>query len=160
MLAFVWAEDENGLIGKNGTLPWKLPNDLNFFKEITMDGTIVMGRKTFEGMNKRLLPGRQTIVLTRQTDYDGNGAEVLLDKETILQDAKEDDMYIIGGSDIFELFLDDVDVLYQTKIHETFEGDTYFPKVDWDKFQLKKSVEGSLDENNIYPHTFSLFIRK
>lgn len=160
MLAFVWAEDENGLIGKNGTLPWKLPNDLNFFKEITMDGTIVMGRKTFEGMNKRLLPGRQTIVLTRQTDYDGNGAEVLLDKETILQDAKEDDMYIIGGSDIFELFLDDVDVLYQTKIHETFEGDTYFPKVDWDKFQLKKSVEGSLDQNNIYPHTFSLFIRK
>ena len=160
MLAFVWAEDENGLIGKNGTLPWKLPNDLKFFKEITMDGTIVMGRKTFEGMNKRLLPGRQTIVLTRQTDYDGNGAEVLLDKETILQDAKEDDMYIIGGSDIFELFLDDVDVLYQTKIHETFEGDTYFPKVDWDKFQLKKSVEGSLDENNIYPHTFSLFIRK
>ena len=160
MLAFVWAEDENGLIGKNGTLPWKLPNDLKFFKEITMDGTIVMGRKTFEGMNKRLLPGRQTIVLTRQTDYDGNGAEVLLDKETILQDAKEDDMYIIGGSDIFELFLDDVDVLYQTKIHETFEGDTYFPKVDWDKFQLKKSVEGSLDQNNIYPHTFSLFIRK
>lgn len=160
MLAFVWAEDENGLIGKNGTLPWKLPNDLNFFKEITMDGTIVMGRKTFEGMNKRLLPGRQTIVLTRQSGYDGNGAEVLLDKETILQDAKEDDMYIIGGSDIFELFLDDVDVLYQTKIHETFEGDTYFPKVDWDKFQLKKSVEGSLDENNIYPHTFSLFIRK
>lgn len=160
MLAFVWAEDENGLIGKNGTLPWKLPNDLKFFKEITMDGTIVMGRKTFEGMNKRLLPGRQTIVLTRQSGYDGNGAEVLLDKETILQDAKEDDMYIIGGSDIFELFLDDVDVLYQTKIHETFEGDTYFPKVDWDKFQLKKSVEGSLDENNIYPHTFSLFIRK
>lgn len=160
MLAFVWAEDENGLIGKNGTLPWQLPNDLKFFKEITMDGTIVMGRKTFEGMNKRLLPGRQTIVLTRQTGYDGNGAEVLLDKETILQDAKEDDIYIIGGSDIFKLFLDDVDVLYQTKIHETFEGDTYFPKMDWDKFQLKKSVEGSLDENNTYPHTFSLFIRK
>ncbi|MCQ9209063.1 dihydrofolate reductase [Granulicatella seriolae] len=160
MLAFVWAEDENGLIGKNGTLPWTLPNDLKFFKEITMDGTIVMGRKTFEGMNKRLLPGRQTIVLTRQTGYDGNGAEVLLDKETILQDAKEDDIYIIGGSDIFKLFLDDVDVLYQTKIHETFEGDTYFPKLDWDKFQLKKSVEGSLDENNTYPHTFSLFIRK
>lgn len=160
MLAFVWAEDEKGLIGANGTLPWRLPNDLKFFKEVTTGSTIVMGRKTFEGMGKRLLPNRQTIVLTREKEYDGNGAEVVYDIESILNDAQYEDIYIVGGKEVFQLFEEHVMVLYRTKIHHTFEGDTYFPEnFRWENFYLVRQVEGETDEKNRYDHTFELYKR-
>lgn len=73
MLAAIWAQDEEGTIGKENRLPWHLPNDLKFFKQMTEDNTIVMGRKTFEGMGSRPLPNRQTIVLTRDREYQAKG---------------------------------------------------------------------------------------
>ena len=143
MLIYIWAQDENGVIGKKGVLPWNLPNDLKFFKEVTLDQTIVMGRNTFEGMGKRLLPRRHSIVVSNVEDYDANGAEVITDVEMLIEDAKHEDIYIIGGAVLFD---------------GQFDGDTYFPKdFPWEKFVKVKSMDGTVDEKNIYPHTFEIY---
>ena len=161
MLAYVWAEDKNHLIGNNGQLPWHLPNDLQFFKELTTGSTIVMGRQTFEGMGKRLLPNRHTIILTSDEDYDGAGAEVCTDFQTIIEDsqAEVEDIYIVGGRQIYQLFADEVAILYRTVIDAEFVGDCYFPEIDWSKFALMKAIEGTQDEDNQYPHTFEIYQR-
>ena len=91
MLAAIWAQDENGLIGKEDRLPWRLPNDLKFFKQMTEANTLVMGRKTFEGMGSRPLPNRQTIVLTRDSSYKAEGVHVMHSVEDVLALEKETD---------------------------------------------------------------------
>ncbi|MGY3724339.1 dihydrofolate reductase [Granulicatella balaenopterae] len=159
MLAFVWAEDQNHLIGKAGKLPWYLPNDLQFFKDLTSYQTIVMGRKTFEGMGKRLLPNRHTIILTHDKDYEVPGAEVVTDYQDIILDAAEEDIYIVGGSQIYQLFAGDVDVLYRTVIEAEFSGDSYFPELDWEQFSLVKTIEGIVDSKNLFPHRFEMYHR-
>lgn len=161
MLVYVWAQDANGLIGQEGHLPWQLPNDLQFFKEVTMGQTIVMGRSTFDGMGKRLLPGRHTIVVTTNPEYDGAGAEVIQNVTTLIEDSQYEDLYIIGGAGLFEALKQEVEVLYCTKIHATFEGDVYFPKdFPWENFELMKETEGTVDEKNHYAHTFQIYQRK
>lgn len=163
MLAFVWAEDENKLIGKGDELPWRLPADVAFFKKVTMQGDIVAGRKTYETIPRRPLPGRENIVLTTQKDYEAPGATVVHSKEEILALEKKNDkgLYIIGGESLFRMFEDEVNELYRTVIHDTFEGDTYFPKdFDYGPFELVESEEGPVDEKNIYEHTYELWRRK
>lgn len=160
MIALLWAEDENGIIGKDNTLPWHLPSDLKYFKEKTVDHKIVMGRKTFEGMGKRLLPKRETIILTHQKDYAIKGAIVLNDVQDVLAlDKKDEVLYIIGGSELFNVFLPYADCLYQTKIHADFEGDTFFPAIDWTVWELAESTMGTVDEKNRYAHEFKVFKR-
>jgi len=160
MIALLWAEDDNGIIGKGGTLPWHLPNDLKYFKEMTLNHKIVMGRKTFEGMGSRPLPKRENIILTRQADYSHDGVTVLHEVDEVLAlDSKEDTLFIIGGSEIFELFLPVADILYQTVIHADFDGDTYFPTTDWNKWELASSTAGIVDDKNRYEHEFKVFKR-
>lgn len=160
MIALLWAEDDNGIIGKGGTLPWHLPNDLKYFKGMTLDHKIVMGRKTFEGMGSRPLPKRENIILTRQTDYSHAGVTVRHDvNEVLALDNEEDTVFIIGGSEIFELFLPFADILYQTVIHADFDGDTYFPTTDWNKWELTSSTAGVVDDKNRYEHEFKVFKR-
>jgi len=160
MIALLWAEDENGIIGKDNTLPWHLPSDLKYFKAETLNHKIVMGRKTFEGMGKRLLPKRETILLTRQKDYAFEGATVLNNVQDVLDLDKDDEpLFIIGGSEIFSEFLPYADYLYQTKIHADFEGDTFFPAIDWTVWELAESTMGTVDEKNHYAHEFKVFKR-
>ena len=106
VIAYVWAEDENRLIGDGDALPWRLPADVKFFKEITMRGDIVAGRKTYDTIPRRPLPGRRNIVLTSDESYEAPGAIVVHSKEEILDIAKNgnEDLYIIGGSTLFEIF--------------------------------------------------------
>lgn len=163
MLAYVWAEDKNRLIGKDGALPWRLPADVAFFKKITMRGDMVTGRKTYETIPNRPLPGRRNIVLTRQKNYEASGATVVYSKEEILELEKNgaEDLYIIGGAVLFKMFEDEVDELYRTVIHATFEGDTYFDEnFNYDNFELIKTERGIIDEKNLYEHTFELWKRK
>ncbi|CAD2072264.1 dihydrofolate reductase [Phocicoccus pinnipedialis] len=162
MLAYVWAEDENRLIGKDDELPWRLPGDVKFFKDVTMRGDIVMGRDTYETIPKRPLKGRRNIVLTHREDYDGNGAIIVHSKEEILRlhEHSGEDFYIIGGATLFEMFENEVDELYRTVIHESFNGDTYFPgDFDYSKFERVKYWDGVVDDKNIYPHTFEVWKR-
>lgn len=163
MLAYVWAEDENGLIGKDAELPWRLPADVKFFRKVTMRGDIVTGRRTYETIPTRPLPGRRNIVLTNQLNYESSGAIVVHSKEEILkiEEQSDEDLYIIGGAVLFRMFEDEVDELYRTVIHDTFEGDTYFPgNFDYTRFELVRSEKGAVDEKNIYEHTYELWKRK
>src|SRR5699024_12469487 len=149
MLAFVWAEDENKLIGKGDELPWRLPADVGFFKKVTMRGDMVTGRKTYETIPRRPLPGRRNIVLTTQKDYDAPGAIVVHSKEKILEleEKNGEDLYIIGGESLFRMFEGEVDELYRPVIHDTFDGDTYFPKdFDYEPFVLVETEDGTVDK--------------
>ena len=161
MISFLWAEDQNGLIGKENDLPWRLPADLKYFKDTTMGHPIVMGRKTYESIG-RPLPGRTNIILTRDPEYQAEGCLVFHSKDSLLQwiEAYGSEVFITGGSDIFRLFLGEVDRLYVTKICASFEGDTYFPKIDWESWELISSEKGPRNEKNPYDYEFELYERK
>ena len=162
MITFVWAEDENGLIGRDGTLPWHLPADMQFFKQVTLTGDVVMGRKTLESIPNPPLKKRVNYVLTSNKEFQRSGVHVCHSKEEILEKTKESKkpLHIIGGVSLFELFKEDVDMLYRTVIHESFEGDTHMPPIDYSKFELIEEVTGQVDEKNRHPHTFQIFKRK
>ncbi|OTN76952.1 hypothetical protein A5886_002031 [Enterococcus sp. 8G7_MSG3316] len=162
MLIALWAQDKQGLIGENGTLPWHLPNDLKFFKDQTINNTIIMGRKTFEGMNRRPLPQRTTIVLTSDPAYQAEGVLVMHNREEILAYTKEQDhpVFLTGGAGVFDTMIEDCDQLYRTVIDETFTGDVFFPEIDWDKWALTKTIPGVVDDRNKYRHQFEFYQKK
>ena len=120
----VWAEDTNGLIGKDNGLPWKKPEDLKHFKETTINKTIVMGSKTFDGLGKRALPNRTTIVLSRDLDYKANGVIVYNSIDEVLENTDKD-LYIVGGKEIYKSFSPYYTNLIKTEIKGVHEGDTY-----------------------------------
>ena len=162
MLTFVWIEDENQLIGQANKLPWHLPAELKHFKAVTVGDAVLMGRKTYEALPIKPLPNRRNIILTRNKDYVAPGAEVFHSKEAILSavDTDQQTLHIIGGGEIYRLFIDEVDELYQTIIEGDFEGDTYFPTLDFSEFELLSEKEGIVDEANRHPHTFYHYRRK
>ncbi|MFC6176189.1 dihydrofolate reductase [Companilactobacillus huachuanensis] len=159
MISFVWAEDKNHIIGKNGHLPWKLPNDMKRFKDVTMGHPIVMGRKTYESFPNGPLPNRLNIVISRNPNYQVPDSVVLLaNKSQLSQYVKSDEeVMIIGGEGIFKIFADDVDRLYLTKINHEFNGDTKMVEIDYNKFNLIEKKEGIVDDKNIYPYTFETY---
>ena len=124
-LTLVVARAANGVIGKDGRLPWHLPADLRHFKRVTMGGAMIMGRKTFESL-PGLLPGRRHIVLTRDFDWEAEGAEVTHSVEEALRLAG-DKATVIGGAEIFRLFEDDAGAVELTEIHADVGGDTILP---------------------------------
>jgi dihydrofolate reductase len=159
MISFLFAMDQNRLIGKNNDLPWHLPNDLKFFKRLTMGQTVVMGRKTLESF-KKPLPGRRNVILTRNEHYHMAGIEVLNNPEKVLElERSVRELFIIGGSEIFDLFLPHADRLYVTLLEETFEGDAYFNGFNEKHWKLVSERIGVTDEKNIYPHRFQTFDR-
>lgn len=163
-MTFVWAEDSNGLIGDAGDLPWKLPSDMKHFKEVTMNDVVVMGRKTYESIPNRPLKNRINILLTNNMDYQADGAVVCHNKEEVLTYIRdnhiEKPIHVIGGTSIFEMFKDEVNILYRTIIDEAFEGDTYMPAIDYKYFRVIDVIEGIVDEKNLYPHRFFVYERK
>jgi len=156
MIAFIVAMDENGLIGKDNGLPWHYKEDLKFFKEKTLNHTVIMGRKTFDSIFDKLgspLPKRKNVVLTSQ-NIEIKGATVIHDLKAYLHTLDKKALhFIIGGKSLYEQAFDCVDVLYITKIHKTYEGDTYFPTYDKTKFELFNKV-------NKGPLTFETYIKK
>ena len=156
MIQFIVAYDKNRVIGKNNDLPWKLPADLAYFKKVTMGSTVVMGRKTFESIGKPL-PGRKNIVITNQTGYKAEGCEVIHSIDELLHVNSE--LFIIGGATIFEQALPYAQKLYITYIDEEFEGDTYFPEIDFDNWNLIAEEKGIKDEKNIYDYYFQVYER-
>ena len=123
-ITLVVARAENGVIGRDGKLPWHLPADLKRFKTLTMGSAMVMGRKTF-GSLPGLLPGRRHIVLTRDRAWKAEGAEVAHDLEAALRLAGGEPISVIGGADIFELFLPVADRIELTEVLEDVSGDTF-----------------------------------
>jgi len=126
VIGFHLARADNGVIGRDGGLPWRLPADLRRFKAQTMGKPMVMGRKTFESLPGRL-PGRRHIVLTRDRGWSAEGAEVAHTPEEALALAGEGDVAVIGGAEVFSLFLDRADVIELTEVHIEAEGDATVP---------------------------------
>lgn len=163
MLAAIWAQDETGLIGNNGTLPWYLPNDLAFFKNTTENNTIVMGRTTFEGMDRRVLPNRHTIVLTSDLNYEVPAGVSLMHSvaEVVEYSEKfEGITFITGGANVFLNLLPYCTVIYRTVIHHTFSGDTWMPNLDTEKWTMINISEGLVDDKNKYKHSFETYQKK
>lgn len=159
MISFVWAEDKNHIIGVDGHLPWKLPNDMKRFKDVTTGHPIVMGRKTFESFPNGPLPNRLNIVISRNSNYQVPKSVVLItDKAELTEHVSADEeIMVIGGEGIFKLFQNDVDRLYLTRIDHEFVGDTKMVEIDYSKFDLVEKKEGIVDDKNIYPYTFETY---
>lgn len=142
MISLMVAHDPNRVIGVNNDLPWHIPEDLKYFKEQTMGKAMVMGRKTYESIG-RPLPGRLSIVVTRDTSYKAvEGVIVVHDLNEAIEKARDyaEEVMVIGGAEIFNMSMEIADRLYITEIHEAFDGDTFFPAYEED-WQLKKKTE-------------------
>ena len=157
--AFVVAMDEQGLIGRDNDLPWRLSADLQYFRRNTMGKPILMGRKTHESIG-RALPGRQNIVVSSLTDYQAEGCDVVNSIEAALKLAADaDEIMVIGGSSLFEQMFDTVDKLYLTRVHAELEGDTWFPEWDQTQWQLISQESHPADEKNDYAYSFEVYQR-
>ena len=142
-IKLICAISKNNVIGKENNLPWNIGDDLKRFKELTSNNIIVMGRKTYESIG-RPLPNRRNIVLSNNTDLKIENVEVVNSSQKVLdlynKNIGEEDLYVIGGTYIYDLFLDNCEYLNITFIDKEFEGDAYFPKIDWQEWELINEV--------------------
>ncbi len=146
ILSHIVAASENNVIGSNNSLPWNIPEDMKFFREKTKGHIVIMGRKTFESMGKPL-PNRLNIVITRQTGYTIEGAKVVSSLSDAIHIAKEetpnwgDEVFIIGGGEIYRESLPLVDLVYLTRIHAQVEGDAKYPALSPQNFEVIEERE-------------------
>ncbi len=136
-IIFILARADNGVIGDDGTVPWNLPADLRHFKSLTQGKPMIMGRKTFDSL-PGLLPGRRHIVLTRDSDWEAEGAEVANSISEALKIANAPQIAVIGGAEIYELFLPKADRIALTEVHIDVEGDTVINGFDpeiWQEYE-------------------------
>lgn len=159
-VTMVVAIGENNAIGKDNELLWYLPKDLRHFKTITNGHTVIMGRKTFESVGKPLR-NRRNIIITRNTDLQIEGTEVVHTIEDALELAKEDgEVFIIGGAEIYKMAMKHTDKIFLTVVHETFEADAFFPEIDKNLWVETASEKHLPDEKNNLSFTFSTLERK
>ena len=153
-ISLVVAASTNNVIGVAGDLPWHLSDDLKRFKALTMGKPIVMGRKTFESIG-RALPGRQNIVITRQQDFVAEGCDVVTSIDAAIAITVDaDEVMVIGGGEIYRLFLPLAERIYLTRVNVEVEGDTLFPDLDPASWQELSREEHSASESN--DHDFSI----
>ena len=158
-LSIIAAMSQNRVIGRDNRLPWHLPADWAHFKKLTMGHCLLMGRKTFESIGCPL-PGRTTVVVTRQRDYAPPGVQVAPSLDEALAMATGDEVFIAGGAEIYRQSLSRADRLYLTLIKATLEGDTYFPEFDEADWPLVSQQDYPADAKNPYPYSFLVYERK
>jgi dihydrofolate reductase len=157
-IILVLARAANGIIGKDGGMPWHIPADLRHFKQITKGRPMIMGRKTFDSL-PGLLEGRRHIVITRDTAWEEDGAEVVYSAEEALRRANGPHVCVIGGTEIFQLFLPLADRVELTEIQATPDGDTSMPAFDKDEWQ-EVARESHAADGNIPAHDFVTLVRR
>ncbi len=159
MIIMIAAVAENFALGKDNELVWHLPDDFKRFKQLTTNHHIIMGRKTFESFPKPL-PNRTHIIITRQQDYTAEGCFVVDNLADALSMIPEDqNAFIIGGGEIYKLALPFTDVIELTKVHASFEADTFFPKIDFSTWQLVAEEYHPKDDKHVYDFTFETYRR-
>jgi len=154
--SIIAAKSNNNVIGKDNDLVWHMPADLKFFKNKTKGHWVIMGRKTFESMDGPL-PNRTHIIITRQPDYQAEGCYIVNSVEDAFRIAREqqlEQVFILGGAEIYALSMDKADQMYITEIKSTFEGDTFFPEIDMTYWKEVNREEHDADEKNPYPYAF------
>ncbi|MDG5788911.1 dihydrofolate reductase [Evansella sp. AB-P1] len=160
MISMIVAMGENNVIGLNGDMPWHIPNDLKYFKRVTSGHSVIMGRKTYESIGKPL-PNRRNFVITHNQAFSVPGVEVCHSLQELDQlVTSNEEIFVIGGATIYKELLPKADRLYITKIHDQFEGDTYFPQFKEEEWKIVSMEQGTVDEKNKYPHTFLIYERK
>lgn len=159
-LAMIVAASENDVIGREGDLPWRLSADLKRFKSLTMGHHLLMGRKTFESIG-RLLPGRTTVIITRQQGYQFKGAAVAHSLEqAVAISAGDDSPFLVGGAELYEIGMPRVTRLFLTRVHTQLEGDAVLPEIDWSKWDRVEARRFSRDEKNEFDYSFEDFVLK
>lgn len=160
-ISLIAAASENNVIGKGNVIPWKLPDDLQHFREVTKGHPVVMGRKTYESIG-RPLPDRRNIVITRK-DMTIEGCDVVHSFEEALELAAEDhsdEVFVIGGGEIYKEALPHADRIYFTHVHGTFEGDATFPEFHPEKWAEIEREEHPADEKHTHAFTFVTYERR
>lgn len=165
-LALVVARAENGTIGRDNGLPWRLPEDLKYFKRVTMGHPIVMGRNTFDSIG-RPLPGRTNIVVTRNRSWQAPGTVVAHSLEEALESGRRaadsaggEWVMVIGGAEFYRQALPLAERLYLTEVHAVIEGDASFPSIEPDQWEEKERVRHEADAGNPYSYSFVVLDRK
>lgn len=158
-ISLVVAISKNNGIGKNNQLLWHLPNDLKFFKRTTSGHTVIMGRKTYESIGKAL-PNRRNIVITRQLDFHPENVEVVNSLEQALQACQSnEEVFIIGGAEIYKQTLPLADRLYLTKVNVELEADAFFPTIQLDEWNIVEHESHIADEKHAYDYEFFILER-
>jgi dihydrofolate reductase len=159
-LNIVAAIAQNGVIGRNNALPWRLKSDLKRFREVTTGHPVIMGRSTYESIG-RPLPGREIVVLSRDPRFVPEGVWVASAWDRALKVAEElaafmgaDAIMVAGGSAVFERALEHADRIYLTVVHHPVDGDTDFPAFDFNSYEIRSRFDHEADANNEYPFTF------
>lgn len=160
IVSLVAAASDNNVIGKNNTLPWRLPADMKFFKTLTMGHTVIMGRKTYDSMGKPL-GGRKNVVITRNKDFKAEGCVVVPSIDEALKlCASENEVFIIGGAEIYRQSIKMADKIYLTRVHGDFDGDAFFPDIpaaEWDEIE---HTDYEADEKNPVSYSFLIFFNR
>ena len=162
IISLLVAAAENNVIGKNNELPWNLPNDLKYFKNMTWAMPLVMGRKTFESF-KKALKGRTNIVITRQEDWSAPDVVVAKDLEQALQFAAETDakeVFVIGGGEIFRQIFNKADKIYITRVHADVSGDVFFPEIRESGWKMVSNRPMYKDSKHAYDYSFQVWERE
>jgi dihydrofolate reductase len=164
VLSIIVAIAENNVIGRDNKLIWRLPEDLKRFKAITSTGsrTIIMGRKSFQSLPK-ILPGREHIVLTKNSDFTINNEKVVVVHD--IEELKplinsEEEYFVIGGGQIYSLLLPHAEKMYITEVHESFEGDTYFPQFNISQWEVVNRSYNHIDEKSGVHFSYVDYVRK
>lgn len=162
--SLIVAVAENNVIGKDNDLIWRLPKDMKFFKETTLNHHIITGRKNYISIPKKFrpLPDRTNIVLTRQPDFSEEGciiSNTLEDAIIYAKNYNETELFIIGGGQIYKESLEKglIDRMYITHVHHEFEGDTFFPEIDPKVWSIVSEVENAADEKHAHAYTFTIY---
>lgn len=153
MISIIAAVADNNVIGGNNKLLWHLPADLKRFKQLTLGHPVIMGRKTFESIGKPL-PGRENVVITRNPDFKAEGITVLSSLDEVLKKFSGQDVFIIGGAEIYAQSMSLADKIFLTRIYQLFEGDSFFPAIDERIWKVKREEMHEPDEKNPYRYAF------
>ncbi|MFZ4670380.1 MAG: dihydrofolate reductase [Flavobacterium sp.] len=160
MITLIAAVAQNNALGKDNQLLWHLPDDFKRFKNITSGHYIIMGRKTFESFPKPL-PNRTHVIITRQKEYKPEGCIVVNSLDEAIQSCpKQEDIFIIGGGEIYKQSIVIADKIDITRVHNSFEADTFFPEIEIEKWQLIFEEFHSKDERHDFDFTFQTYVRK
>ena len=159
ILSLIAAVSKNNVIGNNNKLIWHLPADLKYFKTMTTGHTVIMGRKTFDSIGKPL-PNRRNLIVTRQENFIAEGCEIFNDLQQAIDACTgEEEVFIVGGAEIYKQSIEVADKIYLTRIDKVFEGDAYFPEFNLSEWRLANYARHHADEKNQYDYSFSEFER-